>query len=211
MAPLTASLPKPLIEVAGKPLIEHALSLTEHLPLCPKVVNIHYKANMLRDHFAGRAVLISDESTQLLETGGGLRNALNLLGSTPVMTLNTDAIWIGGNPLQMLISAWRENMEALLLTVPVEKTEGYIGTGNFKVGTDRRLSRGDGEVYTGAQIIRTDDLENIAEEAFSLNVLWDRMLQQNNVYGVSYTGRWCDVGRPECIPIAEAMIAAANV
>ncbi|PPB82695.1 MurNAc alpha-1-phosphate uridylyltransferase [Albidovulum inexpectatum] len=208
MGPLTADRPKPLVPVAGRALIDHALGLVDAAGIGRIVVNLHYRADQLRAHLAGRAdIALSDESERLLETGGGLRQALPLLGPGPVFTLNTDAVWTGANPLAQLRAAWDPaRMEALLLLIPRDNALGHAGQGDFDLGPDGRLRRGPGLVYTGAQIIRTETLPAIAEDVFSLNRLWDDMLARGTVFGCLHRGGWCDVGRPDCIPIAEAML-----
>lgn len=210
MGPLTREKPKPMVKVAGLPLIDHALNLLTEANT-PKVVNLHYKAEILRDHLAGRDIQFSDESDAILETGGGLRRALPLLGKSVVATLNTDAIWQGVNPIETLMNAWRPEMEALLLTVPKDRAIGHKGAGDFIVDTNGRLTRGAGEIYTGLQIVRTDDLVNIPEDTFSMNVLWNRISERGGLYGASFSGRWCDVGQPESIALAEQMLGETDV
>ena len=210
MAPLTADRPKPLICVAGRALLDHALDLTDVPQVGRRVVNVHYKADMVRAHLAGRDVAISAEDP-LLETGGGLRHALPLLGAGPVMTLNTDAVWHGPNPLAQLAAAWQPQMEALLLLVPPAQVAGHVGKGDFAIAPDGRLTRAPAQIYTGAQIMRTDRLGDVSQDAFSLNLIWNEMAQRGGLYGISYDGRWCDVGRPDCIPLAEQMLQAPDV
>ncbi|WP_136636076.1 nucleotidyltransferase family protein [Pseudooceanicola onchidii] len=203
MGALTADRPKPLVEVAGRPLIDHALDLA--LPVAgPIVVNTHYRAPQLKAHLAESPVHCLYEDP-ILETGGGLRNALPHLGTGPVFTLNSDAVWAGPNPLALLNAAWRDDMEALLLGIPPAQAIGHVGLGDFTPGPP--VARGPGLVYSGAQIIRTDGLAEIAEDAFSLNLLWDRMLVRGTLHILPYGGQWCDVGRPEGIALAEAMLA----
>ncbi len=209
MGDLTRDRPKPLVEVAGKPLIDHALSLTEGMDLTI-VANVHYRAGMVTRHLAGRNVAFSHEE-DLLETGGGLRQALPLLPPGPVFTLNSDAVWSGGNPLRQLTAAWDDRMEALLLLVPRERAVGHAGAGDFVMDASGALSRGRGLVYTGAQILNTACLEGIEEGVFSLNRVWDDMLGRGTLFGTVHDGGWCDVGRPESIPLAEAMLEAAHV
>lgn len=206
MGALTADRPKPLIPVAGKPLIDHALTLTDLPEVGTRVVNVHAKAQMIRDHLDGTDVLISDETDALLETGGGLRKAMPLLGGSPVITMNTDAVWRGPNPVSTLIAHWRDEMEALLLVVPLAQVRGHPGKGDFDVGPDGRLERAPGDIYSGAQIVRTDTLADVHEAKFSMNIVWDQMAARDGLYGVRYTGEWCDVGQPSSIPLAEAML-----
>ena len=211
MGDLTRDRPKPLIEVNGKPLIDHALDLVPE-QITRRVINVHHHGEQLRDHLASREVLISDESDQLLETGGGLRKALPLLGDGPVFTLNSDAIWAGPNPLGVLSAAWRPAlMDALLLLVPPRNAMGHLGSGDFLGDADGMLRRGPGLVYSGAQIVEPSLLHGLPEGAFSLNRLWDLHLERGRLHGVVYTGRWCDVGRPEGIPLAENLLQSADV
>lgn len=216
MGALTAQRPKPLIEVAGRPLIDHALTLAEAIEPERIVVNLHYKAQMLAGHLAnhthGRVVHLSHETPNILETGGGLRHALPLLGEGPIFTMNTDAVWRGPNPLVLLQGAWQpEQMDALLLCIPPAQAHGHEGKGDFRIDTAGRAQRGKGLIYSGVQIIKPDMLHEISEPNFSLNLLWDRMLARGTLYAASYPGEWCDVGHPGGIAEAEAMLAGADV
>ncbi|MCO6384170.1 nucleotidyltransferase family protein [Oceanicola sp. 502str15] len=205
MRPLTDTRPKPLIKVAGKPLLDRALDLTEGTERV--VVNTHYLGDQIARHLAGRTVQTIHEP-EILDTGGGLRNALPLLGTGPVITLNSDAVWTGPNPLQTLRNAWKpDRMDALLLLIPVANARGYEGTGDFSQDADGRLTRGPGLIYSGAQIIKPDGLAQIPEAAFSLNVLWNVMQPEGRLFGVVHPGGWCDVGHPGGIAEAEAMLA----
>lgn len=206
MGALTRTRPKPLVKVAGRALIDRTLDLVpgRGLRVC---VNLHYLAPMLRAHLAGRDILFSDESTQLLETGGGLKAALPLLASDPVFTLNSDAVWTGPSPFQTLADAWDEaRMEALLLLIPSGAATGHTGPGDFTLGVDGQLRRGGNHVYSGAQILRTGPVAAVTDDAFSLNRVWDGMLARGTLFGVTHPGGWCDVGRPESIPLAEALL-----
>lgn len=212
MKPLTDKRPKPLIPVAGKALIDHALDLARAADCGPIVANLHYLPEMLTAHLEGTGVQTVLEMPQILETGGGLRNALPLLGPGPVMTLNTDAVWAGPNPLRQLAEAWDPaTMDALLIGVPPARAVGHAGAGDFTLSADGRLSRGGGLIYGGAQIINPALLDDIDETAFSLNLIWDRMLAAGRLFGLRYSGQWCDVGHPEGIDEAEAMLASARV
>lgn len=206
MGALTADQPKPLIPVAGKPLLDHAHDLATKAGVGPMVVNLHYKGQMVRDHLAGHDVLFSDETDELLDTGGGLRRALPLLGASPVMTMNTDAVWNGPNPLIQIMKAWEPEMEALLLMVAPTNVHGHLGRGDFDIDDDGRLHRAPGAIYTGVQIIRTEALDEITDQVFSMNVVWDKIAARGGLYGALYDGQWCDVGQPASIPTAEAML-----
>ena len=206
MAPLTDVTPKPLIPVAGQPLIDHALALARAGGARRIVVNTHHLGQQVADHLAGSDVVISDEADALLETGGGQKKALPLLGQGPVLTMNPDVVWTGPNPVAALRAAWRDHMDAALMLVPVDRAKGRIGGGDFALDAQSRITRGGPFVYTGCQIIRTEGLAAIEEPVFSLNRLWDRMIADGRAYGIVHPGGWCDVGRPDCIPLAEAML-----
>lgn len=218
MGTLTADRPKPLLEVGGRTLLDRALDLVDEAVLegpgpARAVVNVHYRAPQILAHLAARPsrvpVLVADETARLLETGGGLRAALPLLRAEghPVWTLNSDAAWVGPNPLAMLAQGWEARMGGLLLVVPRAQARGYRGAGDFDLGGDGRLRRGTAFVYTGAQVLRPDELAGIPDDAFSLNRLWDRMEAGGKLFGLAYPGAWCDVGRPESIPLAEALLS----
>lgn len=211
MGTLTTEQPKPLVRVAGKALIDHALDQAQGLERI--VVNLHYLPQMIRDHLSGRHdIAFSAESEAILETGGGLKQALPLLGDRPVFTLNTDAVWTGPSALAELAAAWDPvRMDSLLLLVPRDRATGHSGSGDFEMGADGRLTRGHGLVYTGAQILRADGLAEIPDRVFSLNRLWDRIAANGRLFGIVHQGGWCDVGRPEAISLAEAMLRAADV
>ncbi|WP_146590316.1 nucleotidyltransferase family protein [Puniceibacterium confluentis] len=206
MGALTRDRPKPLIPVGGRPLIDHALDIADsHGPL-RRVVNTHYKSDQMARHLADRNVSVSTELPEILDTGGGLRAALPLLGPDPVFTLNTDAVWSGPNPLDLLAAGWDPSgMEGLLLCVPLHQALGRKGAGDFRL-EHGRLHRGGDLVYTGAQILRTDGLAEIPETVFSLNLLWNRMQARGTLFGITYPGQWCDVGHPEGIALAESLL-----
>ena len=207
MKHLTAHQPKPLVQVGGKALIDHSIDLARAITPKNIVANLHYLPQMLVDHLSGTEVQTVTEAPDVLETGGGLRNALPLLETDPVFTMNTDAIWKGANPLQQALDIWDPiEMDALLVCVPVAQTVGYSGGGDFTIASDGRLARGAGVVYGGIQIIKTDLLKTIKEPSFSLNVIWNKMLKNDRLFGISYGGNWCDVGHPEGIAQAEEMM-----
>ncbi len=210
MGALTAERPKPMVEVSGKPLIDHAIALSAPLGLRKTVANLHYLPHILEAHLAGTGVTTLTEGPEILETGGGLRAALPVLGKGPVFTLNSDAVWSGPNPLQALADAWDPaKMDALLMCVPPANALGHKGQGDFVISDSGQAKRGAGVVYSGAQIIKTEALHNIPDAAFSLNVVWDKFLARGSLYGLAYTGQWCDVGSPEGITQAETMLRNA--
>ncbi len=210
MGALTADRPKPLVPVAGRALIDHALAQADAAGIARIVVNLHYRGDQIAAHLAGRDIAFSDERAAILETGGGLRHALPLLTADPVMTLNTDAVWTGANALTQLMAAWDgARMDGLLLLLPAQKAVGHAGTGDFALAPDGRIERGAGgedHVYLGAQILKTGGLADVAEAVFSLNRLWDRMITDGRAFGVVHDGGWCDVGSPAGITLAEAML-----
>lgn len=211
MGALTETRPKPLIEVAGRPLIDHALAVIDGAGIGTVVANLHHLPDQLAAHLAPRGVALSHEP-DLLETGGGLRRALPLLGPGPVFTLNADAVWTGTNPLGELASGWDpERMDALLLLVPRARATGHQGKGDFNLDDDGRLARGPGLVYVGAQIIRTQRLAQVEAEVFSVNRVWDAMAAEGRLFGLVHDGGWCDVGHPGGIALAEALLADGDV
>ena len=211
MGALTADRPKPLINVAGRALIDHTLDIVETAGITRTIVNVHYMAEKIHAHLAGRDVTISDETGDILETGGGLRKALPLLGPGPVYTLNSDSIWRGPNPLTALSDAWNpEVMDALLLLIAPDSARGHSGAGDFVLAKDGQITRGPGLIYSGAQIIKTDRLAGISDEAFSLNIVWDQMLSDGRVFGLRYPGAWCDVGTPQGIQDAENLLGGGR-
>ncbi len=209
MAPLTDTLPKPLIRVGGRPLIDHALSEADGAGITKVVVNLHYKPKLIQDHLrTWRSIRFSHETETLLETGGGLKAALPLLGTGPVFTMNTDAVWFGRNPLEELRAAWvPDRMEALLALVHRDDATGYRGEGDFDLTKDGRLIRGGPYVYTGAQIIATERVADVHAHVFSLNPVWDAMAQDGKLFGTIHDGGFCDVGRPDAVALAEAQMA----
>lgn len=214
MRALTRDRPKPLIEVAGRPLLAHALALTEGAGVTRTVVNIHAHAAMMRGWLAANApdALVSEEAERL-ETGGGLKRALPLLGGGAVFTLNADMVWGDENPLAALRAEWDPaRMGGLLCLIRREEALGHTGAGDFhRDGAGRLARRGAAEqaelVYAGAQILDTGALDGIGAEVFSLNVVWDRLIAQGRLFGVVYPGLWVDVGTPEGIALAEAGLA----
>lgn len=206
MGALTADRPKPLIEVGGQTLLDHALTLADGQDLTI-VLNTHYKAEQITAHLAGRSdITIVNEHPEILETGGGLKNALPHLTRGPVFTLNTDAVWSGPNPLTTLRGGWAEGMDAFVLLVPADRATGHKGTGDFDRDSAGRLTRGMQYIYTGAQIVNPARLADIPETVFSFNRLWDILIEEGRLYGVVHPGGWCDVGQPDSIPLAEALL-----
>ena len=214
MGALTQDRPKPLIPVAGRALIDHALEVGHRAGVTRTVVNTHYRADQIAAHLKGRGIAISHESGQILETGGGLKAALPLLGDGPVAILNSDGIWTGANPLAELSAVWDgSRMEVLLLLLPLGETLAHGPKGDFRLAPDGRISRGAGgedHVYIGAQILHPARIAAMPETVFSLNRPWTEMIAAGTAFGLVHRGGWCDVGHPEGIAAAEALLHSAQ-
>lgn len=211
MGALTADRPKPLLPVAGRPLIDHALALADAAGITHIVANAHYRAAQITAHLAPRGIPVSVESPEILDTGGGLKAALPLLGPGPLITLNTDAVWTGPNPLDALRLAWDgRRMGALLTLVPVAAAVGRAPPGDFTLQSDGQIVRGGDMVYAGAQAICPQALDGIDAAAFSLNRVWDALAARGQLFGTVHPGGWCDVGHPAGLALAEAMLAEAG-
>lgn len=216
MRPLTATRPKPLVRVAGRPLIDHAFERIADAGIGHVVVNVHYLADALEAHLRGSdwpfEIETSDERAQLLETGGGLLHAQHLFRGDPVACINSDNIWTDGpvNAITLLANRWDDAaMDALLLVVPQARATGHGGRGDFHMDKVGRLSRRrEGKiapfVYTGVQLVSKRLLRDAPEGAFSTNVVWDRAIAEGRLFGLSHSGQWFDVGTPAAIPVVEA-------
>lgn len=215
MGGLTANRPKPLLEVAGRPLLDHALAVARAARPPRIVVNTHAHAGQIADHLARAApdILISHEPERL-ETGGGLQRALPLLGAPPVFTLNADAVWTGPNPFRLLAEAWEPaRMGALLCLVPREAARAHTGPGDFFRAEDGRLAwRGEAAaapfVFAGAQLVDPSPLAAMPAGTFSMWALWKPLLAEGRLYGTVHPGPWVDVGHPPGLEAAEALLAA---
>lgn len=204
MKELTHTRPKPMIEVAGKPLVDHAIAQLSGVPNL--VANLHYLPEGLKKYLNSTGIETIFEP-ELLETGGGLKNALPRLNATEVFTMNTDAVWKGPTAADILAEAWQpEKMDALLLTVPHARAHGHLGKGDFDLSPNGQLTRGRAMIYTGVQILKNSALDGIEEVCFSLNVVWEKLFAKGRVFGVEYPGEWCDVGHPDGIAIAERVL-----
>ena len=205
MKELTKDRPKPLIKVAGRTLIDHAMDAAASERITKIVVNTHFQASQIHNHAFERPVLFSDE-TELLETGGGLKNALPLLDSEVTATLNSDAVWSGPNPTRFALNQWHSSMAALLLVAEKSNVVGHKGSGEFDIATDGRHIRGSRYIFTGLQITQTALYAEMNAKKFSSNVIWDQQILDGTLFGAVYPGHWCDVGYPEAIPLAEDML-----
>ncbi len=219
MRPLSATTPKPLISVAGKALLDHCLDGLAAGGVERAIVNVHYLANLVEAHLNRRQepprIIVSDERAALLDTGGGIAGALPHLGDQPFFLRNADSFWLDGlRPnLQWLAKGWDgDRMDALLLLAATVKSAGYAGSGDFSLGKDGRLSRRAERkfvpyVYAGAAILHPRLFAGAPDGAFSLNVLFDRAITGQRLFGVRLEGLWINVESPEAIVAAETAIA----
>lgn len=220
MRPLTATRPKPLVSVAGKPLIDHVFDRLRAAGVRRAVVNVHYLADTLIAHLRDRVddieVVVSDERSRLMETGGGLVQARGLLGDEPVLVVNSDNLWIDGpiDAIKLLAARWDgATMDALLLMVPLARAHNHRGAGDFHLAGNGRITRRrrPGTVapfcYTGVQILHPRLIADWPEGPFSTNLFWDRAIAAGRAYGQVHQGLWFDVGTPAAIPRTEAMLA----
>ncbi|MGV7031403.1 nucleotidyltransferase family protein [Methylobacterium symbioticum] len=222
MRPVTDTRPKPLVAVAGKALLDHALDRVAEAGIGTAVVNVHYLADQIEAHLAARtgrpATEVSDERDALLETGGGVKKALGLLGEAPFVVLNSDSFWLEGPTpnLGRLIAGWDpEAMDILLLVAPTATSLGYEGAGDFVMDPEGRLERR-GEravapfIYAGVAILKPELFADTPEGAFSLNLLFDRAITRNRLHGLRLDGQWLHVGTPEAIRAAEERVSAST-
>ena len=221
MRPLTATRPKPLIEVGGKALLDHVLEKLRAAGVKNVVVNVHYLADAVEAHLASRAhgleVAISDERRQLMETGGGLVKAAPLIDCDPFIAINSDNLWVDGpaDTLKLLAAHWDDaRMDVLLLLVPLARAENHKGMGDFHMDRGGRVRRRDKGhvapfVFTGVQMLSKRLLRDAPEGPFSTNVLWDRAIEEGRCFGAVHQGLWFDVGTPNSIPMTEAALENA--
>ena len=221
MRPLTATRPKPLIEVAGQALLDHVLERLGAAGVKRVVVNVHYLADAVEAHLKSRPhgleIAISDERSLLLETGGGLVKAAPLIDSDPFLAINSDNLWIDGpaDTLRLLASQWDEaRMDALLLLVPLARAENHKGQGDFHMDRTGRLRRRERShvapfVFTGIQMLSKRLLRDAPEGPFSTNILWNRAIDEGRCFGAVHQGLWFDVGTPKSIGMTEAALENA--
>ncbi len=218
MRPVTLELPKPLIEVAGRTLLDRALDRLEAAGVAQVVVNVHHLGQVIIQRLEKRPspkIIISEEK-DLLETGGGIAKALPHLGDGPFFTVNSDALWLNGpeDALQRLADLWDERrMDGLLLLHATADAYGYSGMGDFQMDSMGLISRRSERecspfLFTGIQIIHPRAFENIPPRAFSLNLLFSRMIDAKRLYGVRHDGEWFHAGTPEGLADADAYMRA---
>lgn len=220
MRPLTATRPKPLVEVAGRSLLDRALDTLRNGGVEHFVVNMHYMADRIEAHLAARPSgmqqCLSDERALLLETGGGIAKALPMIEADPFLSINSDNIWIDGpvGAVQLLAERWNEaQMDALLLMIPHARANCHSGPGDFHMDARGQLSRRrPGRiapfVFTGLQILSKRLFEGVEIEPFSLNRLWDKAAVDGRLYGVVHQGLWFDVGTAAAVQQTERLLGS---
>ena len=220
MRPITSTIPKPLVEVRGKALIDYGLDALQRAGVERAVVNVHYLADLMQAHLrrrTGLVIAVSDERDRLLESGGGIVRALSLIGSEPFYVVNADTFWIDGfrDNLQLMAELWDPvRMDVLLLIADMRQATGYEGRGDFAMDVEGRLRRVAERdmspfIYAGAAILKPELFAGMAEETFSLNRIFDQAIETGRLHGVRLDGLWFTVGTPEAIPLAEAAFKAS--
>ena len=218
MAHLTEHRPKPLVEVGGRALIDYAIERLVEAGVEKIVINVHYKAELLIDHFAGRTeaeFVISDERGELLETGGGIVKALDHFEDQPFFVHNSDSVWIetGAPNLTRMAQEWDDaRMDCLMLLAPTNASLGFTGKGDFHKAPDGTLARRRSEeiaefVWNGVQIIHPRLFANAPQGAFSTNLVWDHAIEASRLFGSRLEGTWMHIGDPQAVQAAEDFIA----
>jgi N-acetyl-alpha-D-muramate 1-phosphate uridylyltransferase len=219
MRPYNGHIPKPLVEIGGKSLIDYSLDRLADAGVESVVVNVHHLADVLERHLAPRQrpqIVISDERGELLGTGGGIAKALPKLGEAPFFLVNSDTVWLDGvkpNFRRMADAFDPQTMDALLLLAPTANSIGYTGRGDFAMLPDGRLRRRrENEVvpfvYAGAAVLAPAMFSDAPKGAFSLTLLFDRAVERARLHGLRLEGVWMHVGTPEAVAAAEAALAA---
>lgn len=220
MRPITETIPKPLVKVAGKPLIDWGLDAAAQAGIGTAIVNVHYLAGQLEAHLRDRndlEIVISDEREMLLDSAGGIVKALPILGTEPFVILNADTFWVGDEKapnLLALADAWdADRMDILLMTARLDQETGYEGKGDFVADENGHLRRardisGEPVIYAGAGIIHPRIFAGAEPGVSSLNRYFDEAIAAARLYGMPMTGHWLTVGTPDAIGEAEAALTA---
>ncbi|MGY5804997.1 nucleotidyltransferase family protein [Rhizobium sp. LEGMi12c] len=220
MRPITDTIPKPLVKIAGKPMIDYVLDALVQAGVERAVVNVHHHADQMEAHlrgYRGLEILVSDERDALMNNGGGIVKGLKLLNRDPVFVMNADLFWIGEKPghpsnLDRLAGFYDEQrMDMAMLCVELERTTGHNGKNDFSMANDGRLTRYrdaqyDGVVYAGAFAMKPSFLDDAPNDAFNINIYFDKAIAKNRLYGTMLDGHWLTVGTPEAVGEAEETI-----
>jgi MurNAc alpha-1-phosphate uridylyltransferase len=218
MRPLTNDRPKPLVKVRGKALIDHAIDRLVRAGVETIAVNVHYRAEMLKEHLSKRSdveIRISDETDALLDSGGGIAKVLSWFEGEPFFTHNSDSIWVEGtgHALEKMKARWDADvMDALMMLAPTVTSVCYEGRGDFMMDADGRLARVAEQrvapfVWSGVQIVHPRLFTDLPGRKFSINRLWDRAIDRERLFGLRLDGVWMHIDRPEAIKEAEAYLA----
>lgn len=218
MGALTEALPKPLLRIGGRAIIDRVLDRLAEAGVGRAVVNLHHEADLLRRHLSGRrdpSLQFSDESGDLMDTGGGVAKALPLLGAGPFYVINGDVLWFDaiGNSLHALAARFTATqMDALLLMQPTVGATGYRGVGDFAMLADGRLRRRPERevvpfIHAGIQILRPELFEDCPKGAFSINRIYDRAEAEGRLFGLRHQGEWMELNRPEGLAAAERALS----
>jgi MurNAc alpha-1-phosphate uridylyltransferase len=224
LRPITDRMPKPLVPVGGKAMIDYALDSLAEAGVCRAVVNVHHFADQMEAHlseYPHLEIAISDERDALLNSGGGLVKGLKLIEPGRIFVMNADLFWIGEKAgqktnLQRLDAFFDpERMDMALLCVPIGNTTGHNGKKDFGLAPDGKLVRyteGSGEavVYAGAIVLQTSLFDDAPQDAFNLNIYFDRAIAAGRLYGISLEGHWLTVGTPDALLEAEAVLQRAG-
>jgi MurNAc alpha-1-phosphate uridylyltransferase len=219
LRPLTNDKPKPMVKVAGKPLIDHAIDRLAAAGVNAIAVNVHYRAELLKEHLKQRTdgvkIHISEETDELLGTGGGVVKAMRYFEGEPFFIHNSDSIWMEGygHALDRMIARWNpDEMDALLLMASLVSTIGYEGVGDFVMDADGRLGRvPEARVspfaFPGVQLVHPRLFADAPKGAFSTNLVWDRAIAKERLFGIRLEGTWMHIGTVEALEESEAFLA----
>ena len=218
MRPITDKIPKPLVKVYGKTLLDHGLDALVKANVEEVIINVHYHADQIENHLTKRKdlkIIISDERKELLDSGGGIANALPHLGQDPFYLINADSFWVEGYcpNLNRMAEFWnRDEMDIMLLLASMANAVGFGSKGDFSMDADGRLMRrGEKKIapfaYAGAAIINPAIFDDAPSGAFTLNKQFDAALEQERLFGLRLEGLWLHVGTPDSIHEAEDAIA----
>ncbi len=221
LRPITNTMPKPLVPVAGKPMIDYTLDALKEAGVERAVVNVHHFADQMEAHlksYDGLDILISDERDGLMNNGGGIVKGLTQLGRDTIFVMNADLFWVGETPgepgnLEKLAAFFDpQTMDMAMLCVRIEHTTGHNNVNDFSIGPDGKLTRfrddqSNPVVYAGAFAMKPEFLDDAPDDAFNINIYFDKAIARGRLFGMMMTGEWITVGTPEALPQAEAVIA----